>query len=95
MYVSAVLRQPWALTLWTFLQLQERDRVRSMVRRIERADDAMMAAWAFHEPEKVASERHEAMSAAATPTGEADTSAFTADVEAFLAELDGGKVMED
>lgn len=74
--------------------MQERDRVRAIARRIERADTAVMNAYAFHEPEKVDAERHAAVAVATTqPT----TSAEQARMEAasFVHELMTGRVLED
>lgn len=55
--VRAVAAESYALTLWTFLQLRDRDRLRRASARFDRLDAADLLALAFHDPKLIAQER--------------------------------------
>jgi hypothetical protein len=48
-----VARLPYALTLWTYLQRDESERLDSLVREREQIRGADMTATAFHDPKKL------------------------------------------
>lgn len=92
-----VVRQPWAVTLWTFLGLLEQQRVQALVRRIDRIDEANLTALAHHEPNKLDIERNAALVDASIHPDEAELTAEERRARdlAMVAELDAGRVMED
>lgn len=51
------LGQPFAFALWTWHQLQELDRQRAWVARMDRINAAVLQSMAFNEPKKLAVER--------------------------------------
>jgi hypothetical protein len=48
-----VAREPYALTLWTYLQSEEAERLDSLTREREQIRGADMIATAFHDPKKL------------------------------------------
>jgi len=52
--MQRVWRQPYAVTLWTWHQLQSRNRVITLTREHERIDAAGLVAMAFHDPKQLA-----------------------------------------
>lgn len=87
-----ILDQPWALTLWTYYQLSERDRIRTLIERIDAVNDATLTALAFNEPKKLSDERENALSAAhETPITKAkDDAEWRAARDRLLAAVDRG-----
>ena len=54
--VQQLLDRPLWLTLYTYLHIQERRAAESLERRRERVDGGFMAAFAYHDPEKLQDE---------------------------------------
>lgn len=51
--VAAVLEEPYALTLWAFVQMQDAERIAGEIRRRERLEMAHFDAYAFHAPKEL------------------------------------------
>lgn len=49
------MRDGYALTLWTWFQLQRREKMQALLREHERIDVAGMIAMAFHDPKQLGS----------------------------------------
>jgi hypothetical protein len=49
-----IWKEPYAVTLWTWCQIQQRNRVHSLTREHERIDVAGLVAMAFHDPKQLA-----------------------------------------
>jgi hypothetical protein len=57
-----VLHQPFALTLYAFYQLQDRDRVAELRRRIQAVDQGVLTSMAFNQPKALDRERSSVVS---------------------------------
>lgn len=56
--------QPFAYVLWTYRHLQELDRRRQWLGRMQRIESAMLMAAGFHDPKMLDREREKAIAAA-------------------------------
>jgi len=92
-----VLEQPWALTLWTYYQLAERNRIRALIERIDAVNDATLTAIAFNEPKKLADERENALSAAREKQAkdEKAEAEWRERAARLVAAIEGGGVLQD
>lgn len=54
-----IMREPYAQTLWTYLQLKDHERIEGLRRRKRQIDEAALAAFAFHEPRRIGDEYHQ------------------------------------
>ena len=52
------MRRPYYRTLWTWVQLQEHERIEEIAERSRMLHMAGLLAIAFHEPKKLADEHH-------------------------------------
>lgn len=59
MKVQEVIEQPFALTLWTWMEIQEARRIESLIDDNRSLRDAGRLAMAFHEPNKLREEQAE------------------------------------
>lgn len=92
----AVLEQPWALTLWTYYQLTERDRIKGLRRRIRDVNNAILTAVAFSsEPNKLTAERDAALAAArSAPMTRPTDDEWRQRAERLVAAIETGKVLD-
>lgn len=91
-----MLEQPWALTLWTYQQLNERKRITDLVESIERVNTAILNALAFNEPHKLSIERDTAIAVAKRTAGRdsATDTAWRERAARLVAAIEGGRVLE-
>jgi hypothetical protein len=78
--------QPFAFLLWTYRHLQELDRRRQWVERMQRVESAMFGAMGFHDPKLLDGERAKAV-ASARDSGPAPDDAVMDRVRVMAAEL--------
>src|SRR4029077_11341994 len=57
--VQDVMEQPWALTLWTWMELTEYERISGLVAEQIELHGAFHTALAFHEPKRLKDEEWE------------------------------------
>lgn len=95
----SVLAQPFALTLYAWLMLQERDRIRRLVDRERDIYRATLNAMAFNEPKHLDSERTTAlgdMRAPATAAArQSSADELLAAGESLWKRLEAGRVLVD
>jgi hypothetical protein len=69
--VAHILRAPYYRTLWTFLHLQQRERIDDLLSRGRALHGASLSAIAFHEPKRLSDEQRRLMEdAGQVPTPE-------------------------
>lgn len=68
--------EPWAFVLWTYLQLQEIDRRRQWVERMQRIELGYLMNWAFAGSRELDAARSAAIRAAAGPIGAKEIAAI-------------------
>ena len=87
------IAKPWCWTLWNYFQLQELDRQRSWMARMQRQESAELAAIAFHEPKSLQHERQAALAiASCRPIGD-EREALRARWESMHRDLMGSKLL--
>lgn len=82
--IEEVMEDSWVLTLWTYGELQEYDRIERLKRESIRMELTYMIARAFHQPESLQEIKDEWLNRAGyTP----DTENILVDAEKLMAEL--------
>ena len=87
------LESPWAWTLYWYLDLQEQDKRRSWVERMNRIATAEMFAMAMHEPSRLSREREAAVADAGRRF--VDDADVVADVRSAIEALERSGAMCD
>lgn len=95
----AVLLQPFALTLYAWLQLQERDRIQALRDRERDIYRGELAAMAMNEPKRLGDERSDVVAEMRAPAVVSQrrkaNDELRAAGEALIARLEAGRVLED
>lgn len=80
----AVAREPYALTLYTFAQLQEHERIMGLVDRFRALETAGLLAFAFHEPKRLGDVYHELRREAGALPSDAESRALADEIIAAV-----------
>lgn len=85
------LARPFAFALFVYRHLQELDRRRAFIARVQRIEQGQLMAMAFHEPSKLAAEYRSAIAEAGPVPDRAEVLDFG---RRLAADLEAGKVLD-